>query len=316
VLIAGGGVAALEVMMALRALAGDDVRITLLAPERHFHYRPMAVAEPFTIAHAHRVELAQVAADFGADVVTGALDAVEPQERRVVTRAGTRIEYDVLVIACGTRVRTALEGAVTVDDRNLGGALRGLVQDVEEGYVQEIAFVAPAPAGWPLPLYELALMTAHRAFDMNVDVDISVVSAEAAPLAMFGSGISDALALLLSDAGIAFHGSARAELAHGELTLSPSGKRMRPGRVVALPYLEGPLLRGIQTDAHGFIPVSERGRCPACRASTPRATRRGVRSSTAESRPSRPMSSPRRSPRASASGPSLSRCVRSFAACC
>ena len=148
---------------------------------------------------------------------------------------------------------------MTIDDRNLGGALRGLVQDVEEGYVQEIAFVAPANAGWPLPLYELALMTAHRAYDMNVDVDISVVSSEVAPLAMFGTGISDELTGRLADAGITFHGSSCAELAHGELTLRPGGERTRPGRVVALPYLEGPLLRGIETDAHGFIPVSERG---------------------------------------------------------
>lgn len=259
VLIAGGGVAALETMMALRALAGDRVRITLLAPERDFHYRPMAVAEPFTIAHARRIELAKVAADFGARVISGALDAVEPDERRVVTRAGARIGYDALVIACGTRARPALDGAVTVDDRNLGGALRGLVQDVEEGYVQEIAFVAPAHAGWPLPLYELALMTAHRAYDMNVEVDISIVSAEGAPLAMFGAGIADELTRRLCDAGITFHGASVAELAHGELTLRPGGARLRPGRIVALPYLEGPPLRGIETDAHGFIPVSERG---------------------------------------------------------
>ena len=259
VLIAGGGVAALETTMALRALAGDHVRIALLAPERDFRYRPMAVAEPFTIAHARRIELAKVAADFDAHVITGALDAVVPDERHVVTRAGARIDYDALVIACGTRTRPTLAGAVTVDDRNLGGALRGLVQDVEEGYVQEIAFVAPAHAGWPLPLYELALMTAHRAYDMSVDVDISIVSAEGAPLAMFGHGISGELTRLLRDAGIAFHGSSVAEFAHGELTLRPSGERMRPGRVVVLPYLEGPVLRGIETDAHGFIPVSERG---------------------------------------------------------
>jgi sulfide:quinone oxidoreductase len=259
VLIAGGGVAALETMMALRAIAGDRVRVTLLAPERNFHYRPMAVAEPFTIAHARRLDLAKVAADFGAHVVSGALEAVDTAERRVLTRAGTLIDYDVLVIACGTRIRPALAGAVTIDDRNLGGALRGLVQDVEEGYVQEIAFVAPAHAGWPLPLYELALMTAHRAYDMNVDVDISIVSAEGGPLAMFGPAVSDELTLLLADAGITFHGSATAALAHGVLSLHPGGERMRPGRVVALPYLEGPLLRGIETDAHGFIPVSERG---------------------------------------------------------
>ena len=60
--------------MALRELAGDSVRITLLAPERHFHYRPMAVAEPFTIAHARRIELAKIAAEFDADLLTGALD--------------------------------------------------------------------------------------------------------------------------------------------------------------------------------------------------------------------------------------------------
>jgi len=45
-------VAALEAMMALRALAGDRVNVTLLAPQREFHHRPMAVAEPFAIAAA------------------------------------------------------------------------------------------------------------------------------------------------------------------------------------------------------------------------------------------------------------------------
>lgn len=259
VLIAGGGVAALETMMALHELAGDRVRITLLAPDRHFHYRPMAVAEPFTIAHARQIELTALAAEFGAEVLTGAIVAVEPEARRVVTRAGTRIGYDVLVIASGTRARPSLDGAVTIDDRNLGGALRGLVQDVEEGYVTEIAFVAPPQAGWPLPLYELALMTAHRAYDMNVDVDISIVTPEGAPLAMFGAAISDELTRRLVRAGIAFHGSSQAELAHGELTLRPSGARTRPGRVVALPLLDGPQLRGVEADEHGFIPVSERG---------------------------------------------------------
>ena len=259
VLIAGGGVAAMETMMALRELAADHVRITLLAPERHFHYRPMAVAEPFTIAHARRIELAQIAAEYDADLVTGALAAVEPGERCVVTRAGTRIAYDVLVIASGTHSRPSIEGAVMIDDRNLGGTLRGLVQDVEEGYVQEIAFVAPPRAGWPLPLYELALMTAHRAHDMNLEVDISIATPESAPLAMFGPAICDELARRLRRAGIAFHGSSTAELAHGELKLQPGGARSRPGRVVALPYLDGPRLRGIESDADGFIPVSERG---------------------------------------------------------
>jgi sulfide:quinone oxidoreductase len=36
VLIAGGGVAAIEALLALRDLAGDHVDIELLAPERYF----------------------------------------------------------------------------------------------------------------------------------------------------------------------------------------------------------------------------------------------------------------------------------------
>lgn len=97
---------------------------------------------------------------------------MQASEQCVVTRGGERIGYDALVIACGTRLRPAFDGAITIDDRNLGGTLRVLVQDVEDGYTSSIAFVAPAQAFWPLPLYELALMTAFRAFDMGVPVDI------------------------------------------------------------------------------------------------------------------------------------------------
>ena len=262
VLIAGGGVAALEAMMALRALAGDHVRITLLAPSRDFHYRPMAVAEPFAIAEARHIALVAIAHDFDARLVKGELVAVEPAEHRIVTRDGDRFSYDALVIACGTRMRPAFEGVVTVDDHTLGATVRGLVQDVEEGYTHEIAFVAPAQAFWPLPLYELALLTAHRAFAMNAAVAISVVTPEPAPLAMFGATVSEDLTRLLDDAGIAFHGSSSAAFAHDELTLQPSVARMRPGRIVALPLLAGPQITGVPSDPDGFIAVTAYGEVP------------------------------------------------------
>jgi sulfide:quinone oxidoreductase len=259
VVIAGGGVAALETMMALRHLAGDRVRITLLAPERDYHHRPMAVAEPFTIAHARRVALVAIAADFDARHVRGTLAAVEAGEHRVVTADGERIGYDALVIACGTRTRPAFDRVITVDDRSIGVTLRGLVQDLEEGYTHKIAFVAAAQSFWPLPLYELALQTANRAYDMNATVEIAVVSPETAPLASLGDGISSDMARLLRDAGIAFHGSSFAEVSHGTLTLRPGGADLREHRVVAMPTLEGPQISGVPTDPHGFIAVSDRG---------------------------------------------------------
>ena len=58
VLIAGGGVAGLEALLALRDLAGDRVELTLLSPETEFVYRPMAVAEPFGRGRADRHPLA------------------------------------------------------------------------------------------------------------------------------------------------------------------------------------------------------------------------------------------------------------------
>ncbi len=260
VVIAGGGVAALETMMALRELAGDRVDITLLAPERDYRYRPMAVAEPFSIAHVRQIALVAIAADFDARHVRGALAAVEPDGEHVVTSDGERIAYDALVIACGTRARPAFDSAITVDDRSIGVTMRGLVQDVEEGYAHRIAFVAPsAAASWPLPLYELALQTANRAYDMNATVDICVVSPETAPLAALGSGISDGLSTLLDEAGIAFYGSSFPQLSNDTLTLRPGGAQLRGARVVAMPVLEGPQIAGLPADEHGFIAVTAYG---------------------------------------------------------
>jgi sulfide:quinone oxidoreductase len=259
VLIAGGGVAALEAMMALRALAGDRVRITLLAPERDYHYRPMAVAEPFSIAQARSIALVAIAADFDARHITGALASVKADERCIVTAGGERMGYDALVIACGTRSTPAFDGVITVDDRSIGATLRGLVQDVEEGYTHRVTFVAPAQAFWPLPIYELALLTAQRADDMNATVEIAIVSPEAAPLALFGSAISKGLSKLLRDARITFHGSSFAQYANDRMTLQPGGVDLPAGRVVSMPLLDGPQIAGVPADPHGFVAVSGYG---------------------------------------------------------
>ena len=47
VVIVGGGVAALEALIALRALVGDLVAVTLVSQDEWFVDRPATVAEPF-----------------------------------------------------------------------------------------------------------------------------------------------------------------------------------------------------------------------------------------------------------------------------
>ena len=59
--------------------------------------------------------------------------------------------------------------------------MHGLVQDLEDGYVRRIAFVVPPGASWPVPLYELALMTAERAYDMCATAELTLLAPEHAP---------------------------------------------------------------------------------------------------------------------------------------
>jgi sulfide:quinone oxidoreductase len=114
VVIAGGGVAALESLIALRDLAGDRVRVTLVAPEPDFVYRPLSVAEPFCLGHAAHHSLRAIARDFGADVVRGALREVDAANRRAILDDGSELAYDSLLIAVGARTKPAFRQAITL----------------------------------------------------------------------------------------------------------------------------------------------------------------------------------------------------------
>ena len=60
VMIAGGGVAALEGLMALHELAADRISLELVTPTPEFAYRPLAVAEPFGVGDARRFDVSSV----------------------------------------------------------------------------------------------------------------------------------------------------------------------------------------------------------------------------------------------------------------
>ena len=113
VLVAGGGVAALETALALRALGPGRVHVELVAPELHFFYKPLAVAEPFGVGRVHRWELDDLVRAAGADFVPGELVAVDPDARVAELKNGLRIGYDALVLATGARPEVAVRGALT-----------------------------------------------------------------------------------------------------------------------------------------------------------------------------------------------------------
>src|SRR6266545_2711915 len=112
VVIAGGGVAALEGALALRALAAGQVNVTVLAPDRHFTYRPLAVGEPFGQGHATRYELQAIADERGFAFVRDAVAAVDAAGHELRTQDGYQIRYDRLLLAVGARPRRSVEGAL------------------------------------------------------------------------------------------------------------------------------------------------------------------------------------------------------------
>jgi sulfide:quinone oxidoreductase len=261
VLIAGGGVAALEAALALRAFAEDRVSVELLAPEPWFWYRPLAVAEPFELGEARHFELSELATAVGASFSLGAMTCVDVAGRLVRTAAGSAIPYDVLIVACGARPAPAVPGALTFRGPADSDAIRRLLAELVAGQVGRLAFVAPRGAVWSLPMYELALMTADYLAQRELDgVDLTLVTPEQEPLQLFGRAGSEAVQRLLKARGIAVRaGSHPVEFVNGALRLVPRGT-IAADRVVALPRLTGVPIDGLPRTVDGFVSVDPHGR--------------------------------------------------------
>lgn len=264
ILIAGGGVAAVELALALDDLAGPRVRMTLVSPRHHFELRSLRTAEPFSAGHAPRHSLQSLASRVNAELLIDAVSAVEAERHTVRLATLGSLSYDALVLAVGGLHRSAFSRASTFTGSTSTVAYNGLLADLEERWTRSVAFVVPHGVTWPPPLYELALMTARDVRSMCIDdARLRLVSPEATPLAVFGPRASLVVAGLLEDAGIVFTGSSYAQPGDGgRLALLPSGEMLDAERVVALPRIEGPQLSGVPRDGRGFIPVDEHGRVP------------------------------------------------------
>jgi sulfide:quinone oxidoreductase len=261
VVIAGGGVAGLEGLVALRRLAGDRVATTLLAPDERFVLRALSVRSPFTESPAETYDLESIAVDQEARFVRDRLDGVDVARQVVRTSGGDELPYDALLVAVGARPARLYADALTFRGFQDADAMRRLLADVEAGRASRLAFVVPPGVSWPLPLYELALMTAERAEVLGLDVALSVLTPEPRPLGLFGAEASLLVDRVLRERGVAVrtHCHVR-DLDGGTVFGAYRHVEARAERVVALPRLHGPALRGLPSDGDGFLPVDEHGR--------------------------------------------------------
>lgn len=256
VLIAGGGVAALEAALALRALAPEAVSIDLLAPDLRFWYRPLAVAAPFGAGKVAHLELDSLAEEIGASFVPGGLVGTDDWRHVARTSLNTEIEYDRLLVACGAVPTPAIKGAITFRGPADIEKIERLLEEIDAGAVHSIVFAVPWGAVWSLPAYELALLTAsHIAARGLRGVELALVTPELEPLQLFGSEASRAIAALLQARGVEIHvGAYATESVDGSLRLLPEGS-IEAERVVALPRLRGAPIDGLPQTLDGFVPV-------------------------------------------------------------
>ena len=193
------------------------------------------------------------------------LTGVDAAAKTMKLGDGQELAYDALVLATGASAEPAYTSGnvFTWDDTREVDAVGGLLRDLEEGYSQRLAIVIPPGPGWPLPAYELALLIASDARGMGMDPEITLVTPERAPLAIFGPRAIEVVTAELDRAGVKVELGAYAEIDAGPpraIVMRPSGRRLEANRILSLPRLRGRTPDGIPADPDGFIKVDAHGR--------------------------------------------------------
>jgi sulfide:quinone oxidoreductase len=263
VVIAGAGVAALECALGLRALADDLVSVELIAPETEFTYRPLAVAEPFRVGEVRRFPLTPLVEATGATLRRSSVSAVDAERKTVTLADDETADFDALVVALGAQQRNAIVGTVMFGGPQDGPALSALLEQATSGRLQRIAFVVPAGNTWPLPLYELALLTAGYLADHGTrGIDLLLVTPEERPLGIFGYPASEAIRDLLDVQGVELLTGLAASAWHDGLLNVAGQPAIDVDAAVTIPHLVGPALPGLPHDGAGFVPTDTEGRVP------------------------------------------------------
>jgi sulfide:quinone oxidoreductase len=140
-------------------------------------------------------------------------------------------------------------------------ALRGLLDELVDGHARSVALALPSERMWPLPIYELALLTAGNLREHGADaVTVWLVTPEEEPLELVGPAAARALLPMLEARDIRLRTSSLPAFVKDRTLVLAGGASIPAERVIALPRLVGPALPGLPHDQHGFIPVDAHGR--------------------------------------------------------
>jgi len=260
VLVAGGGVAAVEALLALHRLAGRHVEVTLLAPRPDFAPPGASVAAPFGLGAPAGIPLTTIQERLGIALRRGVLSAVKPERRVAFVDIQGALSYDTLVVAVGARARAAVGGALTFTGPDAVPELVRMLDAAQRGELRRLVIAVPDGVAWTLPAYELAIMAAVELRNRSATTTrVTLVTPERTPLALFGEAAATPIAQMLSQRDVELVTGVPHELRDGRLLLL-DGEPLEADGVVALPAREGPRIPGLPADDGGFLHVDPHGR--------------------------------------------------------
>jgi len=247
VLIVGAGVAGLETAVALRSLCGDRVHLRMLAPDEAFTWRALEVGESFGVEQVHRYPLPALAQALDLDLVTDALASVDAPAQVVRCRSDRELGYDLLVLAVGAVPLPVIEAAGTVDRVNAPEVFEEALDALRAGLAESLLVVVPDGVAWSLPAYELALLAASE-----TAAEVTLATGEKRALELFGAGPQEVVETALRTAGVTLLTGVRTDVVSATAA-RVDGHWTTADRIVALPGFDGPAVRGVPADEHGFV---------------------------------------------------------------
>ncbi len=250
--IIGGGVAALEAMLALQAASYKGADVHLFSPQPKFVLKPLAVSSGFGRGGVLNFDLSKLAATAGATYHEAGVSEVVTSSRLIRLSDGSEFEYDFLIASPGAESRDSVPGAMTYQWQAGNAAVAEALAPLHDREDPRVVVAMAEGGTWPLPLYELALLIAA---ELGSKASVTVVSPEQAPLDLFGKADAEKVAELLRARNIeTVLGTAPAEYREGTL-VTTGGQKIEADLAIALPLLTGRRIEGLPCDEQGFIPV-------------------------------------------------------------
>ncbi len=253
--ILGGGVAAVEALLAAAEFSAGRAEIILVSGDPHFRLPPLAAAAPFAVGHAAPVDLAELCARHDATFRQGLVAMVDAPRQRLVFDDGAELAYQALIVAVGATPVPGTE-AGTHYEPAAPDRVAGIAADLEEGWAGSVAVVVPDAPTWPMPPFEFALYLRHAALTAGSDAAVHLCTPDPEPLRWLSEEAAQTVARTLAEAGVQLHaGRVPKVVRSGVVEFEGGGEPVHADRILALPRLVGPAMPGLPYDEHGFIEV-------------------------------------------------------------